>query len=237
MFDSLPPRLLHALMLSLAIHAVLLLGVVSALPERAETPAVTITAVLGSAANRVAAPAVMAYAPKPAVAAQRSPAPAMPRLNARSPVVAESSIVASPPPPVSGLPAEPVNAPPLVADSRAGSTGAQTHAPELPHDAVNADGLREYRVSLAIAARRFKRYPALARERGWEGTTEVALLVSSRLPVPEVILLRSSGHPVLDRQAQEMMAQAALATMLPESLRGRDLRIVLPVKFSLESDQ
>ena len=237
MFDSLPSRLLHALMLSLAIHAVLLLGVVRALPEGVDTPAVTITAVLVSAENRVAVPAVMAHAPKPPVVAPRSPAPAMSKLNARPPVVADSSIVTAPPPPVSGLPVEPVNAPPLVADSRTGSTGAQTHAPELPHDVVNADGLREYRVSLAIAARRFKRYPALARERGWEGTTEVELLVSSRLPMPEVILLRSSGHLVLDRQAQEMMAQAARATMLPESLRGRDLRIVLPVKFSLESDQ
>lgn len=237
MFDSRPPRLLHALMLSLAIHAVLLLVVVSTLPERLDAPAVTIKAVLGTDANRVAAPATVAPAPKPARAPLHPPAPGRSKPNARTPVIDGPSLVAASPPPVPGVSAAPVNAPPLVADSRAGSIGAQNFAPELPRDAVNADGLRAYRVSLAIAARRFKRYPALARERGWEGTTEVALLVSSRFPAPEVILLRSSGHPVLDRQAQEMMTQAAQATVLPESLRGRDLRIVLPVKFSLEADQ
>lgn len=236
MFDSRPPRLLHALLLSLAIHAVLLLAVVSALPERLDAPAVTIKAVLRTEANRVAAPVAVAPAPKPAGAPLRAPAAVRSKPNARPPVIDGPSIMASPPP-APGVPAEPVNAPPLVADSRAGSIGAQNPAPELPRDAVNADGLREYRVSLAIAARRFKRYPALARERGWEGTAEIALLVSGRLPAPEVILLRSSGHSVLDRQAQEMMTQAAQATVLPESLRGRDLRIVLPVKFSLEADQ
>lgn len=237
MFDSRPPRLLHALTLSLAIHAVLLLVVGSAHPARLDTPAVPIKAVLGADANRVAVPAVVAPAPKPTGAPLSPPAPVRSKPNARPPVIDEPSIVAASPPPAPGVSAEPVNAPPLVADSRAGAIGVQNPAPELPHDAVNADGLREYRVSLAIAARRFKRYPALARERGWEGTTEIALLVSSRLPAPEVILLRSSGYPVLDQQAQEMMTQAAQATVLPESLRGRDLRIVLPVKFSLEADQ
>jgi len=237
MFDSRHPRLLHALLLSLAIHAVLLLVVVSVFPARLEMPATTIKAVLSTDANRAVVPAAVAHAPKPEGAPLRPPAPVRSKPNARPPVVAESSTEASSPLPVPGVSAEPVNPPPLVADSRTGSTGAQTLAPELPRDALNADGLREYRVSLAIAARRFKRYPALARERGWEGTTEVALLVSARLPVLEVILLRSSGYPVLDRQAQEMMTQAAQATVLPESLRGRDLRIVLPVKFSLEADQ
>jgi protein TonB len=52
-----------------------------------------------------------------------------------------------------------------------------------------------------------------------------------------VVLIRSSGRDVLDAQALEMMAQAARVTTLPEGLKARDLRILLPVTFSLENDQ
>ena len=102
---------------------------------------------------------------------------------------------------------------------------------------VNADDMRQYRLSLATSARRFKRYPALARERGWEGATEVALRVSALLPAPDVELVSSSGRSVLDEQALEMIRQAARITLLPEGLKGRDFRIVLPVKFSIDGDQ
>jgi len=102
---------------------------------------------------------------------------------------------------------------------------------------VSGDDLRQYRLSLASAARRFKRYPALASQRGWEGTVEVALNVSALAPVPEVVLVRSSGRGVLDEQALAMLAQAARVTALPEGLKARDFRIVLPVQFSLDNDQ
>jgi protein TonB len=92
-------------------------------------------------------------------------------------------------------------------------------------------------MSLGIAARRFKRYPALARERGWEGRAEVALIFSVVLPLPEVVLTRSSGRTVLDEQAVEMMTQASRVTSLPEGLKGRDFRFSKAVEFSLENDQ
>lgn len=116
-------------------------------------------------------------------------------------------------------------------------TSASSSAPTLSNEGVNPDDLRQYRLALAIAARRFKHYPATARERGWEGTAEVALTVGVQRSVPEIALARSSGHAALDRQAQEMIAQAARATVLPERLKGRDLRLLLPVQFSLDGDQ
>jgi protein TonB len=97
--------------------------------------------------------------------------------------------------------------------------------------------MRHYRLSLASAARRFKRYPALAKERGWEGTVEVAINLNASLPVPDVVLVHSSGRSVLDEQALEMMLQAARVTALPEGLKGRDFRVLLPVKFSLDENQ
>lgn len=90
-------------------------------------------------------------------------------------------------------------------------------------------------MALAIEAKRFKRYPPLARERGWEGIAEASVNVS-KLAEPRVSLERSSGYAVLDEQTLEMVRRAAHATPLPEALRGRDIRVLLPVRFSLDSD-
>jgi protein TonB len=109
-------------------------------------------------------------------------------------------------------------------------------ASSAPHEGLRADALREYRLALAIEARRYKRYPPLARERGWEGTVEATVSAGS-VAVPLVALERSSGHAVLDEQTLEMLRRAVLSTPLPEGLRGRDFRVVVPVRFSLESDQ
>ena len=61
--------------------------------------------------------------------------------------------------------------------------------------------------------------------------------MSAPSPVPELSLVRSSGHEVLDEQALTMLTQAARVTALPEGLRARDFRLLLPVQFSLENDQ
>jgi protein TonB len=104
-------------------------------------------------------------------------------------------------------------------------------------EGVSADALREYRVSLAIAARRFKRYPVLALERSWEGRVEVAVSMTSWQQRPQPALVRSSGHSVLDEQALSMIERASLMTVLPDSLKGRDFRFVLPIEFIRESDR
>lgn len=116
--------------------------------------------------------------------------------------------------------------------------GEASPAPLPNGDGVNAlglspQGLRDYRVALAIAARRFKHYPASARASASEGTTEVAVIVSQWRPAAEVVLVRSSGDPALDEEALSMLQQAAGTTDLPETLRGRSFRVVLPVVFSL----
>ncbi|WP_300453343.1 TonB family protein [Accumulibacter sp.] len=99
---------------------------------------------------------------------------------------------------------------------------------------VNPDDLRQYRVALAVAARRFKRYPPLARENGWQGRVEVELSMSVGEYVPALSVARSSGRSVLDRQALSMIEQASASTVLPESMRGRSFRLLLPIEFSLD---
>ena len=117
-----------------------------------------------------------------------------------------------------------------------GATGV-ARTSEVVRDGVSAEDMRQYRSAVGKAARRFKRYPALAKERGWEGTVELEMVFRAALPTPEISLARSSGYPVLDEQAREMMVKAARATVLPESMRGKDFRFSLPISFELSDDQ
>ena len=236
MFAPSRSRLLQPLMLSLIIHALALIAVISVFPARLDMPSATMNVVFNAATpqtlvrSRLDDPAVPAEA-KPPVASKPG---ARQLIAEKSPVAA---LVVPSSPALTTVPPAPAVAVSGAVDAPREQSGAQASAPALSRDGVNADDLRQYRISLAIAARRFKRYPLLARERGWEGTAEIALSVSAHLPVPEVTVVRSSGHAALDRQAQEMMVQAAGAAVLPESLKGRDLRLLLPVQFSLEGDQ
>ena len=244
--------LVQALAVSLLLHAVLLSSAVRLFPARLEVQPASLTAVIserGAAGpasspsparspSAAAPPAVRRIVTAPPVAAgveaqasaashENSP-PAPPGAAGHSALSPGGGAAASPSPGSSATPG---------AASNASSGAAPGAAVPAARSGVSGDDLRQYRLSLAGAARRFKRYPALARQRGWEGTVEVALSVSALVPVPEVVVVRSSGRSVLDEQAVDMLAQAARVTALPEGLKARDFRIVLPVEFSLESDQ
>lgn len=219
MSNSSPPRLLPALFLSLLVHALLLLGVFSELAVHLAVPAAPLEVTLAtraSAAGVLPAPMPVARPPaRPAVA---------PRADDRE---QKRSL------PVAPAPAAVAQAP----ESAVLEVGSLRSTPLPAVDGVNADDLREYRISLAIAARRFKHYPSVAKARGWEGTSELALSISPHWSAPEVVVVRSSGHSVLDTQAREMTAQAARLTVLPERLQGRSFRMLLSMQFSLDDDQ
>ncbi len=115
------------------------------------------------------------------------------------------------------------------------AAGGERGAAAPAREGASGDALRQYRLALALEARRFKRYPRLARERGWEGTVEVVVLVGGPAGLAGTVQLqRSSGYGLLDDQGLEMLNRALAATPLPEALRGRELRLVLPIEFKLE---
>ena len=247
--------LIQALLFSLSVHAVLLLGVVSTYRPQAGVPAVAMNIVI--APKRLPEPVKpvtpmvemsrksRAVQPTPSSRAEAQKAAPAPQKRAASQAapsrarfaVREASPLLAPVTPVAAGVSDAMPATPSAAAAPApASAPAVDEAPGV-RAGVSADDVRRYRVSLASAARRFKRYPALARERGWEGTVEVAIRFASALPAPDVVVVRSSGHDLLDEQAVQMMAQAARTTTLPDGLRGRDLEIPLPVKFSLDEAQ
>lgn len=97
----------------------------------------------------------------------------------------------------------------------------------------DAAGLRLYRLALASEARQLRRYPEAARREGMAGTAEVRISVGAGT-LRKTELARSSGHAVLDSAALDMLRAAAVRALLPDSLRGQEFAVLLPVVFEVE---
>jgi protein TonB len=116
-------------------------------------------------------------------------------------------------------------------------TAVAVSAPSLqPSEGIDANGLRKFRIDLAIQARRSKNYPPQALASGWHGRADVQLTVDRGGFVGEPELLRSSGFAVLDAAAIDMLARAAQQTSIPDSLRGHTFSVMLPVVFDALGD-
>jgi protein TonB len=219
-FDRHSRPLFAALCLSLALHLIVMFGAGFSrhFPATAENAAPPLQIVV-----RAGRPPV---APSPSVA--EPPVRELRRPPAR-PVPMVSPQPAPSVPAVASVAAESVVAPPPTGGAPSGIAAVEP----ATAGGVSADGLRQYRIDLAGAARRFRVYPAVARSRGWEGVVEVTVSIASG-GEPSVRLARSSGHAVLDEQALLMLSRAVAQTPLPESLRGRSFAVPLPIRFSLD---
>ena len=234
MFFSLHRSLVQALAVSLLIHAALLLSIVNLLPVRFNTSATTITVVMSRESKSDAVKQVNTSIAK-VFPESVKPDSRVVRKTAEQKLVVQDRLSAFPiTPSISSFAREVVSSASVSASAAMAGGVGSVNAP-VP-EGVNANDLHQYRMLLGKAAKRFERYPALARERGWEGRVEIALNVDTLLPVPEVVLVHSSGHGLLDKQALEMVAQAVRVTTLPERLKGKDFRVFLPVIFSLNDD-
>ncbi len=120
------------------------------------------------------------------------------------------------PPPVAVLPAAPAPAPIVVAKAAPVSSLLDSYGKQL---------------SSLIA--RYQRYPHVAQLRGWQGTAQVQLFVSVEGRMVNAVILRSSGFEVLDDQALEMVHQAVPLPQPPETLRGREFTVMVPIVFKL----
>jgi protein TonB len=120
---------------------------------------------------------------------------------------------------------------PANAASRPGTVGG---APEPARDGVEADALNRYRLALGAEARKARRYPEVSRTRGQEGTAEVYVVLSRAGGSASVIAGKSSGSPTLDEGALVMVRMAAERTPVPPELQGRNLKIPLRIRFSLD---
>lgn len=154
-----------------------------------------------------------------------------------APVFSMSAAPTEAPPNASTLPSENGNAwqvpggIPQQMMQAAPVTVAIAKSDEVP--AVDAAGLRQFRLALASEARRVRHYPEAARRAGFTGTAEVRVSVNA-LSQRYAELAHSSGHAVLDEAALDMLRIAAERSPLPESLRGKEFAVQLPVVFAVD---
>lgn len=113
-----------------------------------------------------------------------------------------------------------------------GTRSGDRPEPVQTEGVVDAEGLRGYRLALAREASRHKIYPQQAIDAGWRGTVQVQVTMPAE-GLPQHALLGSSGFPLLDGAAEEMLRHALPATALPESLRGKRFSVILPIVFEL----
>lgn len=79
-------------------------------------------------------------------------------------------------------------------------------------------------------------YPQLARQRGWQGTVSLKVLVNRSGSPENVLIEKSSGYEILDRSARQTVRRWKFK---PAAIGGvaMDVWITIPVRFVLENEQ
>ncbi len=210
--------LIFALAASLALHAlVFLAGSERRAPARPPEPSPgPIEARLAEPTPPAVEPAVRPEKSKPAVKSETKPA-----------AVAPGARVAIPEPPKVPGEAAPAPQSPVARTETAPPTAQQGMA------AADPGTLGQYRLQLIAAARRYKRYPPLARENNWEGNVLIGVAIAAN-GAAAVSVKASSGYQILDQQALEMFRQATQAVPVPPALRGKEFAFEVRAVYGLE---
>ena len=107
-------------------------------------------------------------------------------------------------------------------------------AAKVPAEAVDSSLFDAYRLALIDVAKRYKRYPVQAMERGWEGRVEIRVVVDANGTIKSALVKSSSRYQILDNQALDMVRRALNAlTEVRPAPRGREFTVDVPVIFEL----
>lgn len=112
--------------------------------------------------------------------------------------------------------------------NEAGSTGKAGDMVANEGQSWNA-----YGQALSQLAARYKRYPALALQRGWQGQVRIAVTIAPTGELLAVEVRQSSGYAALDQQALAIVRRAQSELPLPSRPPGQTLTLMIPVNFSL----
>ncbi len=153
---------------------------------------------------RLVAPLPIGPSPLPPVA----DAPPVPTAEVK-PV--EMAAVVAPPVPAAPVPAQP---------QRAALSGLGGPPPE-------------YQMLLAQRLNRFKIYPVMAQKRGQRGHAHLRFRVGRDGRVVSWSLDKSSGHQILDAEAQALVQRASPMPPPPADLADAALEFVVPIQFDL----
>lgn len=221
----------YAILASILLHALLLLALPSlrGFVELQPSAPVRLTARMVEIAPAPAA----AHAPKPKARPQARPPAARP---APVPAPAPEPIVQTPlPEPAPRVARE--SSPPPAAPISPAVAGAlariETRPAPSASPAPDTAAQDHYRVSLNIAAARFKRYPRAAIDNSWEGEVVVLMTIAANGRIASLRVRSSSGYEILDRQALDMFRNAKTFVPIPLELRGREFELELRAIYGL----
>ncbi len=181
-------------------------------------------------------PETVTPAPPDALPAETAvPAPVRPTPNPALPAVAPPATTVAPAVrPAKARPAAPRPAPaaapantaPAASAAPPPAVAAQASAPAAAADLGWRSALHRWMAS-------HKHYPERARQRGDEGTVVLRITVDPTGRVLDVAVARSSGSPILDDAARDMMAGQRVPPFLPGMMQAQ-LTTSVPIRFVLE---
>lgn len=119
-----------------------------------------------------------------------------------------------------------------VPDGRIAAAGMPEPAPAADETALDADGVREYRLALATQARRYRNAVPGLPDIAAAGRVEVRVAVTAGGVSPDVQLARSSGLERVDELALDLMRKAAPTAVVPQTLRQRAFAVNLLMEIS-----
>jgi protein TonB len=153
------------------------------------------------------------------------PAPSSEPASARSPAPAQTPALALPQPEPAPAPT-PRSAPIIV---------ATRPAPAVPE--IDARAVDDFRQGVIVQAARYKRYPRVAIDNGWQGEVLVRMRIGPDGRIAALRVARGSGHEVLDRQALQMFRRAKPLVAIPGALRGRAFELDLRAVYNLRDQR
>ena len=229
-------RLAAAIVASLALHTTAWQLIP---PLRTQVPPLvrTLEVLLVARPGEPPAPAVEAAPPPPP--ARTEPAARRQRALERRPRAVERESRPIAPVEEFAAPREPAPAPETAPPAQAQPAPAIPARPAEPvavatPAAPPPEILAGYGSSVSRLLARHREYPRVALMRGWEGTVTMRLRVAPGGRLIEARVEGSSGHQVLDAQALDMVKRVPELPQPPESLRGREFAVLVPVVFRLE---
>ncbi len=89
--------------------------------------------------------------------------------------------------------------------------------------------LIQEKISTAIA------YPYEAQEKNWKGIVQLALVITKDGTLKDVVVKKSSGHPVFDQDAVNTAQILAPYDAFPQTIQAETLEITVSILYSLDS--
>lgn len=165
----------------------------------------------------------------------RTPPPAErpARQPARSPEPTLEAAISPTPSPTTPSPA-------LLAAEPVGHRNTEIGAPEpaapraQPSAGPSPAQLEAYGDTLGKLFSREQQYPRLAAMRGWEGEVVLRISIARKGKLVAVRVLRSSGHEVLDRNAEALASALSPYPAPPDDISASELEITVPIRYRLK---